>query len=93
MTKLTNKLLIQIIQQKNLLLALIKSAFLSEQQAALTQLLLNTSCKIRSLREAEKTRKHCWLIKRAKNEFNIKPLRSREKTLEKKKFCFLKFSF
>ena len=56
------KLSIQLIQQKNLLLAQIKAAFLPEQQAALTQLLISIKCKIRSLRNAEKARK---LIKRA----------------------------
>ena len=40
------KLSIQLIQQKNLLLAQIKSASLPEQQAALTQLLISIKCKI-----------------------------------------------
>ena len=73
------KFSIERIQQKNLLLAQIKSASLPEQNAALTQLLINVKCKIRSLRKAEKTRKRRWLIKRAKNEFNVKPLQSWEK--------------
>ena len=63
------KFAIELIQQKNLLFAQIKSASLPEQNAALTQLLINVKCKIRSLRKAEKTRKRRWLIKRAKNEF------------------------
>ena len=40
------KLSIQLIQQKNLLLAQIKSASLPEQQVALTQLLISIKCKI-----------------------------------------------
>ena len=40
------KLSIQLIQQKNLFLAQIKSASLPEQQAALTQLLISIKCKI-----------------------------------------------
>ena len=40
------KLSIQLIQQKNLLSAQIKSASLPEQQVALTQLLINIKCKI-----------------------------------------------
>ena len=40
------KLSTQYIQQKNLLLAQIKSASLPEQQAALTQLLISIKCKI-----------------------------------------------
>ena len=63
------KLSIQLIEQKNLLLAQIKSSSLPEQQAALTHLLLNVKCRIRSLSKAEKTRKHRWLMKKVKNEF------------------------
>ena len=48
------KLSTQLIQQKNLLLAQTKSASLPEQQEALTQLLINIYCKIRSLCKAEK---------------------------------------
>ena len=40
------KFSIKLIQQNNLLLAQIKSAALPEQNAALTQLLINVKCKI-----------------------------------------------
>ena len=70
------KLSIQLIQQKNLRLAQIKSASLPEQQAPLTQLLISTKCKIRSLCEVGKARKHHWLIKRAKTEFLTKQERT-----------------
>ena len=52
-----SKLSIQLIQQKNVLLDQIKSTSLTEQRAALTQLLINMKCKIRSLRKVEKSRK------------------------------------
>ena len=48
------KLSIELIQQKNLLLAQINSAALPEQKAALTQLLINVRSKTLSLRKAEK---------------------------------------
>ena len=67
------KLSIELIQQKNLLLTQINSAASPEQKAALTQLLLNVRSKIWSLRKAEKTRKHRWLVKRAKNQFDKNP--------------------
>ena len=46
------KLSIQLIHQKNLLLAKIKSS-LPDQQAALTHLLINVKCRIQSLRKEE----------------------------------------
>ena len=67
------KLSIELIQQKNQLLAQIKSSALPDQQAALTHLLTNVKCRIRSLRKGEKTRKRRWLMKKAKS----KPLQSR----------------
>ena len=84
------KLSIELIQQKNLLLAQIKSACLPEQNAALTQLLIKVKCKIRSLRKAEKTHKCRWLIKRAKNEFNVNPYKAGKKLLDPKCYCSLK---
>ena len=75
-----SKFSIDLIQQKNLLLAQIKSASLPEQNATLTQLLINVKCKIRSLRKAEKTRKRRSHIKRAKNEFNVNPYNAEKKT-------------
>ena len=71
-------------------MAQIKSASLPEQNAALTQLLINVKCKIRSLRKAEKTRKHRWLIKRAKNEFNANPYKAGKNLLDPKCCCSLK---
>ena len=84
------KFSIELIQQKNLLLAQIKLASLPEQNAALTQLLINVKCKIRSLRKAEKTRKRRWLIKRAKNEFNVNPYKAGKNLLDPKCYCNLK---
>ena len=83
------KLSIELIQQKNLLLAQIKSASLREQQVALTQLLTSIKCKIRSLRKVEKARKRCWLIKRAKNEFHVNPYKAGKNLLDPKCYCSL----
>ena len=80
----------ELIQQKNLLLAQIKSASLPEQNAAVTQLPINVKCKTRSLCKAEKTRKRCWLIKRAKNEFNVNPYKAGKNLLDPKCYCSLK---
>ena len=71
-------------------MAQIKSASLPEQNAVLTQLLINVKCKILSLRKAEKTRKHRWLIKKAKNEFNVNLYKARKKLLDPKCCCSLK---
>ena len=84
------KFSIELIQQKNLLLAQIKTASLPEQNAALTQLLINVKCKIRFLLKAEKTRKHRWLIKRANNEFNVNPYKAGKNPLDPKCYCSLK---
>ena len=84
------KFSIELIQQNNLLLAQIKSASLPEQNAALTQLLINVKCKIRSLRKAEKIRKHRWLIKRAKNKFSVNPYKAGENLLDPKCYCSFK---
>ena len=83
------KLSIQLIQQKNLLLALIKSPSLPEQQAALTQLLTSIKCKIRSLRKVEKARKRRWLIKRAKNEFYVNLYKAGKNLFDPKGCCSL----
>ena len=83
------KLSIQLIQQRNMLLAQIKSAPLPEQQAALTQLLISIKCKIWSLCKAEKARKRCWLIKKAKNEFNVNPFKAGTNLLDPKCYCSL----
>ena len=48
------KLSIQLIHEKNLLLAQIKSSSLPDQQAALTHLLTNVKCRIRSLRKGKR---------------------------------------
>ena len=71
-------------------MAQIKSASLPEQNAALTQLLINVKCKIRSLLKAEKTRKPRWLIKRANNEFNVNPYKAGKNPLDPKCYCSLK---
>ena len=84
------KLSIELIQQKNLLLAQINSAALPEQKAALTQLLINVRSKIRSLRKAEKTCKRRWLVKRSKNEFKVNPYKAGKNLLDPKCYCSLK---
>ena len=81
---------IELIQQKNQLLAQINSATLPEQKADLTQLLINIRCKIWSLSKAEKTCKHCWLIKKTKNEFNVNPYKASKKLLDSKCYWSLK---
>ena len=55
-----------------------------EQQTALTQLLISIKCKIRSLRKAGNARKCCWLIKRAKNKFNVNPYEAGKNLLDPK---------
>ena len=83
------KLSIELIQQNNLLLAQINSAALPEQKAGLTQLLINVRSKIQSLCTGEKTRKCRWLIKRAKNEFNVNPYKAGKNLLDPKCYCSL----
>ena len=83
------KLSTDFIQQKNLLLAQINSASLPEQKAGLTQLLINVRSKIQSLCTGEKTRKCRWLIKRAKNEFNVNPYKAGKNLLDPKCYCSL----
>ena len=87
---LQTKLSIELIQQKNLLLAQISSATLPEQKAALTQLLLNIRSQIWSLCKTEKTRKRHWLVKRANNEFNANPYKAGKNLLDPKCYCSLK---
>ena len=45
---------------------------------------------LRSLRKAEKTRKHRWLIKRAKNKFIVNPWKAGKNLLDTKCYCSLK---
>ena len=63
------KLSIQLIKEKNLLMAQIKTIFLPHQRTALEQLLANVKYKVHSLRKSEKSRKRRWLVKKAKNDF------------------------
>ena len=84
------KLPIQLIHQKNLLLAQIKSSSLPDQQTALTHLLIDVKCRIWSLRKGEKTRKRHWLIKKAKNEFKVNPYKVGKSLLDPKCYCSLK---
>ena len=87
---LRTKLSIELIQQKNLLLAQINSATLPEQKAALTQLLISIRSKIWSVRKTEKTRKRHWLVKRANNEFNANSYKAGKNLLDPKRYCSLK---
>ena len=84
------KLSIQLIHQKNLLLAQIKSSSLPDQQATLTHLLTNVKCRIRSLRKGEKTRKSRWLMKNSKNEFKVNPYKAGKNLLDPECYCSLK---
>ena len=67
------KLSINLIKEKNLLLATIKSSSLPEQKIALDHLLLHVRSKVRSLRKVEKYRKGIWLLKKARNDFKRNP--------------------
>ena len=60
-----------------------------EQQVALTQLLINIKCKIRSLCKAEKFQKQRWLSKKAKNKFNVNPYKAGKNLLDPKCYCSL----
>ena len=84
------KLSIQVIHQKNLLLAHIKSSSLPEQQAALTHLLINVKCRIQSLPKAEKTCKCRWLTRRTKIKFKVNPYKAGKNLLDLKCYCSLK---
>ena len=80
---------IQRIQQKNLLLAQIKSASLHQQQAALSQNCpLTLSPKFGYLK-TEKACKHCWLNKRAKNEFSLNPYKTGKNLVNPTCYCSL----
>ena len=81
---------IQLIHQKNLLLAQVKSFSSPEQQATLTHLLINVKCRIRSLRKAKKRRKRRWFMKKAKNEFKVNPYKAGKNLLYPKCYCSLK---
>ena len=60
---------IQLIKQKNSLTAKISTIFLPDQRTALEQLLTDIKNKICYLRKSEKSRKRCWLVKKAKSDF------------------------
>ena len=81
---------IQLIKEKNLLTAQIKTIFLPDQRTALEQLLANVKYKIRSLRKSEKSRKRRWLVKKAKNDFKSKPYNAGKKLLDPKCYVNLK---
>ena len=67
-----------------------KSSSLPDPQAALTHLLTNVKCRIWPLRKEEKTRKHHWLMKKAKNEFKVNPYKAGKNLLDPKCYCSLK---
>ena len=81
------KLSIQLIHQKNLLLAQIKSSSLPDQQAALTHLLTSVKCRIWSLRKGKKTCKRRWLMKKAKNELKVNSYKASKNLLDPKYYC------
>ena len=84
------KLSINLIKEKNLLLAQIKSSPFLEQKKALDHLLLHVRSKIRSLRKAEKSRKRRWLLKKARNDFKRNPYKAGKSLLDPKCFVSLK---
>ena len=83
------KLSIQLIKEKNLLTAQIKTIFLPDQRTTLEQLLANVKYKIRSLRKSEKSRKRRWLVKKAKNDFKSNPYNAGKTLLDPK--CYANF--
>ena len=83
------KLSIQLIKEKNLLTAQIKTIFLPDQRTALEQLLTNVKYEIRSLRKSEKSRKRRWLVKKAKNDFKSNPYNAGKTLLDPK--CYVNF--
>ena len=84
------KLSVQLIKEKNLLTAQIKTIFLPDQQTALEQLLVDVKNKIRSLRKSEKSRKRRWLVKKAKNDFKSNPYNAGKTLLDPKCYVNLK---
>ena len=84
------KLSIQLIHQKNLLLAQMKSSSLPEQEAALTHLLIDVKCRIWSLHKAEVTYKQLLLMKKAKSEFKVNPYKAGKNRLDPKCHCIAK---
>ena len=68
-------------------LKLIQLLCLSRKQ--LTRLLINIRSKIWSLRKAEKTCKRRWLVKRAKNEFNVNPYKAGKNLFDPKCYSSL----
>ena len=81
---------INLIKEKNLLLAQIKSSSLPEQKIALDHLLLHVRSKIRSLRKAKKSRKRRWLLKKARNDFKRNPHKAGKSLFDPKSFVSLK---
>ena len=76
------KLLLNVIKEKNLLLAQIKSLSLPEQNH-----LLHVRSKIRSLCKAEKSCKRRWLLKEARKNFKRNPNKAGKSLLDPK--CFV----
>ena len=81
---------IQLIKEKNLLTAQIKTIFLLDQRTELEQVLANVKYKIRSLRKSEKNRKRRWLVKKAKNAFKSNPYNAGKTLLDPKCYVNLK---
>ena len=54
------------------------------------QLLADFKYKIRSLRKSEKSRKRCWLVKKAKNDFKSNPYNAGKTLLDPKCYINLK---
>ena len=84
------KLSINLIKEKNLWLAQIKSSFLPQQRIALDHLLLHVRSKIRSLHKAEKSRKRRCLLKKAHKDFKCYPYKASKSLLDPKYFVSLK---
>ena len=78
------KLSIQLIKEKNMLMAQINTIFLPDQQIALEQLLTNVKNKIHSLHKSEKSCRQSWLVKKARNDFKASPYNAGKSLLDPK---------
>ena len=78
------KLSIQLIKEKNMLLAEINTIFLPDQQIALEQLLINVKNKIHSLHKSEKSCRQRWLVKKARNDYKANPYNAGKSLLDPK---------
>ena len=84
------KLSINLIKEKNILLAQINSSPFPEKKKALDHLLLHIRSRIRSLRKTDKCRKRRWLLKKTRNVSKHNPYKAGKSLLDPKCFVYLK---